>query len=119
MEIKISSKIFPTENKMKLVGVMKTTFPGCIFSISKDKIECITKDQNVLSVLKETIDKKRIRHTVHYLIVKNQTSSGTKLELNKQTLVLGKINFVEESYPLGNVVIETDIPQELLTYFTN
>lgn len=97
---------------------MEKTFPGCIFSISKDKIECTTNDQNVLRILKEKIDEKRIRHTIHYLIVKNQTSSGTKIELNKQTLVLGKINFVEENYPLGNVVIETDTPQELLTYFT-
>lgn len=118
MELKIYTSINPTENKKKITEKMQETFPGCKFNVTEKKIECNTSDTNVLGKIIQKIEEKRIKHTIQYLIVKNQTQSGTKVELNKQTLMLGKINFVEENYPLGNVIIESDRPTEFLKVLT-
>jgi predicted RNA binding protein with dsRBD fold (UPF0201 family) len=118
MELRVYTSINPTENKKKITEKMQETFPGCKFNITGKIIECKTSDTAVLEKLKQKIEEKRIKHTIQYLIVKNQTQSGTKVELNKQTFMLGKINFVEEQYPLGNVVIESDKPTEFLKVLT-
>ena len=118
MELKIYTSINPTENRKKVIEKMQEAFPGCNFDVSENKIECKTSDTGVLEKVRQKVEEKRIKHTVQYLIVKNQTQSGTRVELNKQTLMLGKINFVEESYPLGNVIIESDKPTEFLKALT-
>ena len=118
MELKIYTSINPTENKKKIIEKMQEAFPSCNFEISEKKVECKTSDISVLDKIRQKIEEKRIKHTIQYLIIKNQTQTGTKVELNKQTLMLGKVNFVEENYPLGNVVIESDKPTEFLKALT-
>jgi len=118
MKLKICTTINPTENKKKITERMQEAFPGCKFEILKNEIRCETDNPAVLEKIKQKVEEKRIKHTIQYLIIKNQTPAGTKIELNKQTLMLGKINFVEENYPLGNVVIESDNPTEFLKVLT-
>jgi predicted RNA binding protein with dsRBD fold (UPF0201 family) len=118
MKLSISTPLNPTENKKKIIEKMHEAFPGCKFSVTKDKISCETEDASVLEKLKQKIEEKRIIHTVQYLILKNQMQNRTKIELNKQTLMLGKFHFVEEDYPLGNIIIETDSSAELLKFLT-
>lgn len=116
--ITIYTQINPTENEEKIIKKLKEAFPGCDFKIFGNKIECKTENIAVLEKLKQKIDEKKVKNTVSYLIAKNQTGNSSKIELNKQTLMIGKFYFVEENYPLGNVVIETDNAKELNDYLT-
>jgi predicted RNA binding protein with dsRBD fold (UPF0201 family) len=111
MKLVIKTPINPTENEQRVIKAMSDAFPGCAFESRDGELICRTENMAVLSVLKQKIEEKRIKNTVQYLVLNNQ-----KLELNKQTLMLGKFHFVEEPYPLGNVTIEPEPAQELLRH---
>lgn len=106
MEIKISTLLNPTENSKKLIFALEKFFPEIKFKTTKKSISGSSDKINSLDLLREKILQKQIKSTVRYLLLEYKTVTGTKLGLNKQALIRGRINFVEEKYPLGNVNIE-------------
>lgn len=117
MKIKIYTKIFPTEDVEKIKKSLENIFK-VKFKKTKNKIYFKTNKLNVLENIRNKILESRIKNTVLYLIEKNKTNNSSKIELNKQAIVIGKINFVEEKYPLGNVVIEFDDVEKISKYLT-
>ena len=115
MKIKISTPIYPTEDEAKIVSSLEKIFP-IKFKKKKNGIVGETQDVDVLKELKQKILDSRVLNTVLYLIESNKTNNNSKIMLNKQTLMVGKIHFVEEDYALGNVTIEFDDPQKIVDY---
>ena len=108
--ITISTPVFATENKKKLMDAIQKMFPEAEFKETKTKIEA-QGELELLSQIKLKIEEKRIKNTVRYLLAEHGC-----LKLNKQALVAGKLNFVEEEYTLGNVEIKTENPGEMMEY---
>ena len=117
MKIKISTPIFPTEDSEKIKNSLENIF-GISFKIKKDVISSESKNPEVLSTMKEKIQNARIKNTVLFLIEQNKTENTSKLKLNKQSAMAGKIHFVEEDYPLGNITIEFDDSTEIENYIS-
>ncbi|MCD6575987.1 MAG: hypothetical protein J7K73_02400 [Nanoarchaeota archaeon] len=115
MKIKISTPVYPTEDEDKIVSALEKFFP-IKFKKRKDTIIGEATDIEVLKELKQKIQDTRIKNTVLYLIEKNKDKNESRIELNKQTLVIGKIHFVEEDYALGNVTIEFDNVEKVAEY---
>ncbi len=118
MKIKISTPFFPTEDAEKIVSALEKIFQSK-FKKTKSKIYTESQDLEILSNLKKKIADARIKNTVMYLIEKNKINNSSKFQLNKQTLMIGKIHFVEEEYPLGSVTVEFDNIQKLADYLTS
>lgn len=118
MNIKISTPVYQTESEKKILDALKQVF--CIdFKRKKDELCAETTNLEVLAIVKQKIADARIKNTVMYLLEKNREGSDSKLELNKQTLMKGKIHFVEEKYPLGNVTIHFDDVEKAAAYFSS
>jgi predicted RNA binding protein with dsRBD fold (UPF0201 family) len=118
MKITVTTQLNATENADKIKIALVKVFPKMIFKIGKKEISGSSDDVTNLSYIKEKVMEKQIKNTARYLILQYRTEAGARIMLNKQTLLLGKINFVEEKYPLGNVVvdIETDNVEGLADY---
>jgi len=118
MNIKISTTVFPTESEEKLLNALQKVFQ-IDFTIKNNQILAETKNIDSLLLVRQKIADARIKTTVLYLLEKNKDGKNSKLELNKQTLVKGKIHFVEEKQPLGNIVIEFDDVDAAAMYFSS
>ena len=120
MKITISTPLNPTENSGKILNALEKFFPMFQFKTSKAKISGQSDQFSSLKLLQDKIVRKHIKGTVKYLLLEYRFPGGSKLMLNKQALVAGKINFVEEKYPLGNVEIsiETDNLESAVDYLT-
>ena len=117
MEITISTPLFSTEDSQKIVASLEVFFP-MKFRKTKSRIYGTSKSIEILSNLRKKIADARIKNTVMYLIEKNRKGNSSKFQLNKQTLIIGKIHFVEEEYPLGDVTVEFDDIQKVVEYLT-
>jgi predicted RNA binding protein with dsRBD fold (UPF0201 family) len=118
MKITVTTQLNATENAEKLKTALENVFPKISFKVSKTSVSGSSEDVVNLRYIKEKVMEKRIKNTARYLILQYRTEAGARIMLNKQTLLLGKINFVEEQYPMGNVVvdIETDNIEGLADY---
>lgn len=118
MKITVTTQLNATENAEKIKTALEKVFPKISFKVSKTSISGSSDDIVNLSYIKEKVIEKRIKNTARYLILQYRTDAGARIMLNKQTLLFGKINFVEEQYPMGNVVvdIETDNIEGLADY---
>ena len=110
MKINISTPIYPTEDSDKIKKALQKIFPQAKFKTTKNKISLQTTNIEVLSKIRDIVEQKRIQATLRYLLLEHG-----KLQLNKQTAMIGKINFVEEEYALGNINIEGNV-DEILNY---
>ena len=117
MKIKISTPLYPTEDGDKIISSLEKIFP-VKFKKKKGEIYSEFTDINLLENLKRKVEDGRIKTTVLYLLEKNKSGNSSKLELNKQTLIVGKIHFVEEDYALGNVIIEFDDVNKAAEYLS-
>jgi predicted RNA binding protein with dsRBD fold (UPF0201 family) len=118
MKIKIETPVFPTEDGTKIKHALESVFPGVVFKLNKDLISGESENISSLEYVKTRIEEKKIKNTVSYLLTQYSFDGGTSFELNKQAAMLGKVNFVEEKYPLGNikVMIETNNLDEVSGY---
>jgi predicted RNA binding protein with dsRBD fold (UPF0201 family) len=120
MKVTISTPLFATENKEKILKSLTEFFPEIKFKSAKKEIKGENEKLSCLHNLRECIIQKQVKNTVRYLILQYQIPGGAKLMLNKQSFVARKIHFVEEEYQLGNinVVVETEDIEKLLDYLT-
>ena len=120
MKITVTTPVNATEDGNKIKTALEKVFPKIKFKMTKKEISGSSDDTENLDYMKEKILAKQIKSTVRYLILEYSTDKGTRIMLNKQTMMLGKINFVEEQYPLGNIIvdIETDNLEGLVDYMT-
>lgn len=118
MKITVTTQLNATENAEKIKAALENVFPKISFKSSKTSISGSSEAIENLSYIKEKVMEKQIKNTARYLILQYRTEAGARIMLNKQTLLLGKINFVEEEYPLGNIIvdIETDNVEGLADY---
>jgi predicted RNA binding protein with dsRBD fold (UPF0201 family) len=120
MKVKISTPVFPTEDESRIMKALEKYFPEIKFKATKKEIFGETDKLSSLNLLRDKIMERQIKNTVRYLMLQYKTDTGSKLMLNKQAFIIGKINFVEENYSLGNVIIdiETDNLEHTLDYIT-
>ena len=120
MKITVTTLLHATEDTEKIKKAVEKVFPGMQFKISRKEIKGESSDSFALSYVREKIISKQIKSTARYLFLEYKTDKGTRFMLNKQTLMIGKVNFVEEEYVLGNVIadIETDNFEGFIDFMT-
>lgn len=120
MKLTVATQVHATEDGDKIKSALETVFPKIKFKKTKSQISGESDSAENLDYIKEKVIAKQIKSTVRYILLQYKTETGTKFMLNKQTFMLGKINFVEENYPLGNIIvdIETDNLEGLVDYMT-
>jgi len=117
MKIKIETPVFSTEDENKILNSLENFF-NIKFRKKGNKLVGETQNIEVLSFLKQKIDDAKIKNTILYLIDKSKVGSNSKIKLNKQTFMIGKIHFIEEDYPLGDITIEFDDVEKVVKYLT-
>ena len=120
MKITVTTPVNPTEDGDKIKTALEKVFPKIKFKKTKKEISGSSDSTENLDYIKEKVVAKQIKSTVRYLLLEYSNDKGTRFMLNKQTLMKGKINFVEDEYPLGNIIIniETDNLEGLVDYVT-
>jgi predicted RNA binding protein with dsRBD fold (UPF0201 family) len=120
MKITITAPVNATEDGDKILKGLERVFPKVKFKSTKKEISGISSDKTALNNVRDKIIAKKIKNTARYLILEYQNDKGARVMFNKQAIVVGKVNFVEEEYPLGNVImdVETDNIEGLADYIT-
>ncbi len=118
MKIKISTPLHPTEDTEKIINSLKEIFE---INFKKKENEVVGESENIKTLvnIKEKIQASKIKNTVHFLITQNKNKNKSKFMLNKQTAIAGKIHFVEEEYPLGNIIVEFDESEKIEEFLLN
>lgn len=117
--IRISCRIFPTENEERIAGILSKEFPGFAFSRSGYFLEASADGREALADFRRRIFEKRILDTVRSRLIANSSAGGTHILLHKQALAAGRIAIIDSDSesPLGAVRIS--VGSEDLDSFIN
>lgn len=102
MEVRLSARCYPTENRQRIVDAIKRIFPDVSIE-GDDPVTAVSHSvDNFGAMLKQF----RIRDAARAVMWRGIEGSSTRFKLNKQVAAVGKISFSEESHPLGDMEIE-------------
>jgi predicted RNA binding protein with dsRBD fold (UPF0201 family) len=116
--VKVSSKINLTEDKDKVEQAVRNIFPKGSIKIDKNYI-VLQGDCSLLKNLKEIMEQRRIRATARSVMESKMKKDKIEFILNKQTALMGVINFIEGNQsPLGDIIVQvtTNDTEELLDW---
>lgn len=102
MKITVSCQLKPTESREKVKLSLLNLFPELKIEVKEKEICGETES---IEYFKELLKKQKIRDSARAILFKSRTDKAIKFELNKQVAYVGKINFVEEAHPLGNISV--------------
>ncbi|MCD6522757.1 MAG: hypothetical protein J7K68_03330 [Candidatus Diapherotrites archaeon] len=102
MNITITARVFPTEDKDKIIEHISSIFPEATFEENDDLIIGKTND---VRQFRKLVEQQRIRNTIESILMQNYVGGKTRILLNKQCK--GIVNVYEEN-ELGpiEVIIE-------------
>ena len=101
VEIHLTARCFPTEDREKVVGAISAIFPDATVS-GEDPIEAIAVSTEVIADL---LKRQRIRDAARAVMRRGMRGNRTSFRLNKQVAAVGKISFSEETHPLGDIEV--------------
>lgn len=112
LEIRVSARCYPTEDKEKVVRAIKSIFPDA----SVQGEELLIAGASSIDMFAELLKRQRIRDAARRVMRRNMSGSSTKFRLNKQVAAVGKVSFAEEEHPLGDieVTISSDALESLI-----
>jgi predicted RNA binding protein with dsRBD fold (UPF0201 family) len=116
--VKVSSKINLTEDQDKVEKAVRNIFPKGSIKIDKNYI-LIQGGCSLLKNLKEILEQRRIRATARSVMESKMKKDKIEFILNKQTALMGIINFIEGNQsPLGDIIVQvtTNDTEELLDW---
>lgn len=105
MNIKIRTKIYPTEDENKVLEALHRIFPLVDFIVEEDLLLGESDSNDNLEMLKNIIDLQMIRDSSRKMIRKGKRDKGVVINLNKQAAYEGKINFSSDS-PMGPITVK-------------
>ena len=115
--VKISCRIYPTEDEKKVLGAMGNIFPTVEFKTEREGGEAFgeSTDQASLIELRELIKKQKIEETARGYLLGNTKGKRLHISLNKAAAAMGKVNLVDFDMALGaiEVEIEGETPEAL------
>ncbi len=117
-QIKVKTSLNPTEDVDKVIKSLINVFDCDQLEISEDYI-LATGNENSLLKFKDELEKKRIRNTVHQILIRGAHDQVIFFKLNKQAAYAGVINFTDEKLsPLGeiDVKIETENVEQFINW---
>lgn len=101
LEIHITARCFPTEDREKVVGAITAIFPDAIIA-GDDPIEASAVSTEAFADL---LKRQRIRDAARAVMRRSTRGKRTSFRLNKQVAAVGKISFSEEVHPLGDIEV--------------
>jgi predicted RNA binding protein with dsRBD fold (UPF0201 family) len=112
VEVRLSARCFPTENREKIVGAIIRFFPDAVVN-GNDPI--VARSASV-DVFGDVLRRYRIRDAARAVMRRGRKGDSTSFLLNKQVFAVGKISFSEENHALGDieVTIVSDNIDELI-----
>lgn len=112
VNVRLSTRCFPTEDRDKVVRAMTSLFPDA--QVSGE--ETITGEASSMETFADMLKRQRIRDAARAVMYRGAGEGSTHFRLNKQVAAVGRISFSEESHPLGDidVVIETEYIRALI-----
>jgi predicted RNA binding protein with dsRBD fold (UPF0201 family) len=112
LEIRVSARCYPTEDKEKVVRAIKSIFPDA----SVQGEETLVAGASSIDMFAELLKRQRIRDAARRVMRRNISGSTTTFRLNKQVAAIGKVSFAEEEHPLGDieVTISSDALESLI-----
>ena len=112
VEIRLSARCFPTEDRGKIVEAIIRLFPDAEI----DGDDSIVARSASVDAFRDILRRYRIRDAARAVIRRGQKGNSTSFLLNKQVAAIGKVSFSEENNPLGDieVTIVSDNIDELI-----
>jgi len=112
VEIRLSARCFPTENREKIVEAIIRLFPDA----DVDGDDPIVARSASVDAFGDALRRYRIRDAARAVMRRGRKGNSTSFILNKQVFAVGKVSFSEENHPLGDieVAIVSDNIDELI-----
>ena len=112
VEIRLSTRCFPTENRGEIVEAIIKLFPDA----GVDGNDPIVARSASLDAFGDALRRYRIRDAARAVMRRGRKGNSTSFLLNKQVAAVGKVSFSEENHPLGDieVTIVSDNIDELI-----
>lgn len=100
-EITLSARCYPTEDRDKVAGAMRSLFPDAVVQ-GDDPLVAVSKSIGEFS---EQLTKQRIRAAARKVLIRGIAGDEIGFRLNKQVATMGKISFSEEDHALGDIEV--------------
>ena len=112
VEIRLSARCFPTENREKIVEAITRLFPDAEVN-GDDPVIARSASADAFG---DALRRYRIRDAARAVMRRGKKGNSTSFLLNKQVAAVGKVSFSEENHPLGDieVTIISDSIDELI-----
>jgi predicted RNA binding protein with dsRBD fold (UPF0201 family) len=101
VEIRLTAKCFPTEDRDKVVGAITKLFPDA--EITGD--DPIVARSTSIDAFGELLKRYRIRDAARGVMRRGLRRGSISFMLNKQVAAVGKVSFSEENHPLGDLEV--------------
>jgi len=106
LRVRIWMPLHLTEDAALLLPGLQRLFPGFVFSSGPSEL---AGEGGSLAGFGEAIRRQRIPDAARQVLLRGRTPQGTRFQLNKQVLTVGKVAFVEEGEgPLGDATVEVE-----------
>jgi predicted RNA binding protein with dsRBD fold (UPF0201 family) len=101
VEIRLTARCFPTEDRDKVVGAITKLFPDA--EITGD--DPIVARSTSIGAFGELLKRYRIRDAARAIMRRGLKGDSVFFMLNKQVAAVGKVSFSEENHPLGDLEV--------------
>jgi predicted RNA binding protein with dsRBD fold (UPF0201 family) len=105
MELKITAKVNPTEDKGRVLEAVENIFPSVEFKVG-ETITGLSGDRMALHEFKEKLKTQVIRESARAFMLGHIEEETLAFGLNKQAALMGKVNFVDFDVALGTIRVE-------------
>ncbi len=118
MEIKVKTKIHPSEDEEKVIKCVKHIFPSLDYEIKNRRLLGKSNEPESLETFKNKIGLQAIRDSARRGMKKGIEDDKIRFFLNKQAATVHKVSFSDGETPLGpiEVVLETKDVDKLINY---
>ena len=99
VNVRISTRCYPTEDRDKVLRAVANLFPDCVLIGD----ELLQGESSSLEEFAELLRRQRIRDSARSVLRRGLRGDSTSFRVNKQVASVGKVSFSEESHPLGDI----------------
>ncbi|GBC75240.1 hypothetical protein HRbin06_00556 [archaeon HR06] len=123
MNIRISARVYPSEDLNKVIKAINNLFGRLELEFKEGEIYFLSSEFNLLRKVKEGIRSKEALPTFKRILLNNKSNNFTWFYLNKQAAYMGKVYLCEEEgeSPLKPIKVEihSDKIDEILNLLTS
>lgn len=99
LEVKVTARCFPTEDRAKVVAAISNIFPDFVPE-GDDPVAGTARSTEFFA---ELLKKQRIRSVARAVMRRGVSGDSVSFTLNKQVATAGKVSFSEENHALGDI----------------